>query len=135
LRWGDEVRDFSEFKFPDEDTKKAGVTPKELGMAKRLIEDMSDSWDPAKYHDTFRDDIMALVEKKVKDGKVAEVTKIDEGGEQKPSAEILDLSELLKRSLKTGGTAKRAGKAAQSKDDDEAPARPARKTAARRKRA
>ncbi|BBU27654.1 non-homologous end joining protein Ku [Burkholderia sp. THE68] len=135
LRWGDEVRDFSEFKFPDEDTKKAGVTPKELGMAKRLIEDMSDSWDPAKYHDTFRDDIMALVEKKVKDGKVAEVTKIDEGGEQKPSAEILDLSELLKRSLKTGGTAKRAGKAAQSKEEDEAPSRPARKTAARRKRA
>ena len=24
LRWADEVRDFSEFKFPDEDTKKAG---------------------------------------------------------------------------------------------------------------
>ncbi len=41
LRWGDEVRDFSEFKFSDEDTKKAGVTPKELDMAKRLIEDIT----------------------------------------------------------------------------------------------
>ena len=49
-----------------EDTKKAGVTPKELDMAKRLIDDMSDNWDPAKYHDTFREDIMALVNKKVK---------------------------------------------------------------------
>ncbi|KND60288.1 Ku domain protein [Candidatus Burkholderia verschuerenii] len=140
LRWGDEVRDFSEFKFPDEDTKKAGVTPKELDMAKRLIDDMSDSWDPAKYHDTFRDDILAMVEKKVKQGKVAEVMKVDEGGEEKASADILDLSELLKRSLKKGGTTTKRGAASSSSatDDDsdgEETARPARKTATRRKRA
>jgi DNA end-binding protein Ku len=143
LRWGDEVRDFSQFKFPDEDTKKAGVTPKELEMAKRLIDDMSDSWDPAKYHDTFKDDIMALVDKKVKEGKIAEVMKIEEGGEEKASAEILDLSELLKRSLKKGGAPKRGAKAAQSDDEtgddagdesSEEKARPARKTT-RRKRA
>jgi DNA end-binding protein Ku len=137
LRWGDEVRDFDEFKFPDENTKKAGVTPKELEMAKRLIDDMSDAWDPSKYHDTFRDDIMALVDKKVKQGKVAEVMKVDEGGERKESADILDLSELLKRSLKKGGTAAKTTKRAAARADDEAeePARPARKTAARRKRA
>ncbi|WP_248319922.1 MULTISPECIES: Ku protein [unclassified Caballeronia] len=142
LRWGDEVRDFSQFTFPDEDTKKAGVTAKELDMAKRLIDDMSDSWDPTKYHDTFRDDIMALVEKKVKEGKVAEVMKFEEGGETKASADILDLSELLKRSLKKGGATKRGGSSASAddggddagKDASEEPARPARKTA-RRKRA
>jgi DNA end-binding protein Ku len=140
LRWGDEVRDFSEFKFPDEDTKKAGVTPKELEMAKRLIDDMSDSWDPSKYHDTFRDDIMALVDKKVKQGKVAEVMKVDEDGEQKSSADILDLSELLKRSLRKGGAPAKRGKAAAAAaaddedDSGEEAARPARKTA-RRKRA
>jgi DNA end-binding protein Ku len=137
LRWGDEVRDFDEFKFPDEDTKKAGVTPKELEMAKRLIDDMSDTWDPSKYHDTFRDDIMALVDKKVKQGKIAEVMKVEEDGERRASADILDLSDLLKRSLKKGGgTASK--RAAASSDDDgsgEASARPARKTATRRKRA
>jgi len=137
LRWGDEVRDFGQFKFPDEDTKKAGVAPKELEMAKRLIDDMSDTWDPTKYHDTFKDDIMALVDKKVKEGKVAEVMTIEEGGEHKASADILDLSELLKRSLKKGGaTPKRGAKAAQSDDEaEEQPARPARKTTTRRKRA
>lgn len=135
LRWGDEVRDFSEFKFPDEDSKKAGVTPKELEMARRLIDDMSDTWDPSKYHDTFKDDIMALVDKKVKEGKVAEVMKFEEG-EQKPSAEILDLSELLKRSLKQGGAATKRGARAAQADDNAAKeaARPARKTT-RRKRA
>ncbi|SAK87388.1 Ku protein [Caballeronia catudaia] len=136
LRWGDEVRDFTEFKFPDESTKKAGVTPKELEMAKRLIDDMSDTWDPTKYHDTFKDDIMALVDKKVKEGKVAEVMTIEEG-EHKPSADILDLSELLKRSLKKGGaTPKRGAKAAQSGEEgSEQPTRPARKATTRRKRA
>ncbi|MDR5738278.1 MULTISPECIES: Ku protein [unclassified Caballeronia] len=138
LRWGDEVRDFTQFTFPDEDTKKAGVTSKELDMAKRLIDDMSDSWDPTKYHDTFRDDIMKLVDQKVKEGKIAEVMKFEEGGEEKASADILDLSELLKRSLKSGGATK-GGKASRAKDDSgddasEEPARPARKTA-RRKRA
>ena len=102
LRWADEVRDFEQFKFPPEDTKKAGVTPKELDMAKRLIDDMSDTWDPAKYHDTFREDIMALVDRKVHEGKTAEVAEVEDKGEGKSSAEILDLSDLLKRSLKQG---------------------------------
>jgi DNA end-binding protein Ku len=140
LRWADEVRDFSQFKFPDEDTKKAGVTPKELEMAKRLIEDMSDTWDPAKYHDTFRDDIMALVDKKVSEGKTTEVAEVEESGERKSSADILDLSELLKRSLKKGKPAKRGAAADEGEGEgndesgEEAPARPARKTT-RRKRA
>jgi DNA end-binding protein Ku len=137
LRWADEVRDFDQFKFPPEDTKKAGVTPKELDMAKRLIEDMSDSWDPAKYHDTFREDIMALVDRKVHEGKTAEVAEVEDKGEGKSSAEILDLSDLLKRSLKQGKPATKRGAAAAADDDEEAktPARPARKTATRRKRA
>src|ERR1700733_15757691 len=40
LRWADEVRDFDEFKFPDENSKKAGVSPKELEMAQRWINEM-----------------------------------------------------------------------------------------------
>ena len=114
LRWADEVRDFDQFKFPPEDTKKAGVTPKELDMAKRLIEDMSDNWDPAKYHDTFREDIMALVDRKVHEGKTAEVAEVEDKGEGKSSAEILDLSDLLKRSLKQGKPATKRGAAAAS---------------------
>lgn len=144
LRWADEVRDFDQFKFPDEDTKKAGVSTKELEMAQRLIDDMSDSWNPQDYHDTFRDDIMALVDKKVREGKTAEVAEVEESGERKASAEILDLSELLKRSLKKGKpeaktATKRGAPAAEEDADDaeeEAPsAKPARKTATRRKRA
>jgi DNA end-binding protein Ku len=132
LRWADEVRDFDEFKLPDEDSRKAGVSPKELEMAQRLIDDMSDTWDPRAYHDTFREDIMALVDKKVKAGNTEEVTQVEESAPRKASADILDLSDLLKRSLKTGRSGKRA--AASDEDEPAAATKPARKTA-RRKRA
>ena len=136
LRWADEVRDFDTFKFPAEDPKKAGVSAKELEMAQRLIDDMSGAWNPQDYHDTFRDDIMALVDKKVREGKTEEVSDVEEAGTRKTSAEILDLSELLKRSLKKGKPAKRATASDDASDaaGEERAAKPARKTT-RRKRA
>ena len=76
-RWADEVRDYNEFKLPSEDPKKAGVTARELDMAKHLIDDMSDSWDPSAYHDTFRDDIMTLVDFKIRAGKTEEITDVE----------------------------------------------------------
>src|SRR6201989_2859128 len=56
LRWAAEVRSYEELKLPDDKPKKSGVTARELEMAKKLIADMSDAWDPAAYHDTFHDD-------------------------------------------------------------------------------
>src|SRR6201996_5269626 len=102
LRWAAEVRDFDEFKLPPDGMKAAGVSARELDMAKKLIADMSGKWDPAQYHDTFRDDIMALVERKVKAGKTEEISEVEEPRETRRSAEILDLSDLLKRSLGRG---------------------------------
>jgi DNA end-binding protein Ku len=133
LRWAAEVRDLDEFKLPPDGTKSAGVSARELDMAKKLIDDMSDPWDPSQYHDTFRDDIMALVDKKVRAGKTEEITEIETPHESRQSADILDLSDLLKRSLGRGkgkpaaGGRKRASAetedAADADDDSEAPAR------------
>ncbi|WP_133648907.1 Ku protein [Paraburkholderia flava] len=126
LRWVDEVRDVDELKLPPESDRKAGVTARELAMAKKLIDDMSDTWDPAQYHDTFRDDIMALVERKIKAGKTEEISEVDEPRETRRSAEILDLSDLLKRSLGRGrgkaaanGHGRNASASVESDDEDE----------------
>lgn len=120
LRWADEVRSLDELKLPPEGTKAAGVTPRELDMAKKLIDDMSDTWDPASYHDTFRDDIMALVDKKVRAGKTEEISEVDEKAAAPRSAEILDLSDLLKRSLGRGKSKPAARGANAKAGDDEA---------------
>jgi DNA end-binding protein Ku len=136
LRWADEVRDYNELKLPSADPKKAGVTARELDMAKKLIDDMSDSWDPSTYHDTFRDDIMALVDRKVRAGKTEEVTDVETPKESRQSAEILDLSDLLKRSLGRGkGKTRGRASAAQDDDAEEAAEPPRRKTGTTRRAA
>jgi DNA end-binding protein Ku len=109
LRWANEVRGLDEFELPPKGMKAAGVSAKELDMAKKLIDDMSETWDPMQYHDTFRDDIMALVERKIQAGKTEEVTEVETPHESRKSADILDLSDLLKRSLGHGkGNGKQA---------------------------
>jgi DNA end-binding protein Ku len=128
LRWADEVRPVDELKLPDESAKKTGVTARELDMAKKLIADMSDKWDPSAYKDTFRDDIMELVDKKVREGKTEEVVDIDTPHEARRSAEILDLSDLLKRSLGRGkgkpATRSRSAEADEIADEEEPPPKP-----------
>ncbi|WP_109482777.1 Ku protein [Paraburkholderia sp. C35] len=124
LRWAAEVRPFDEFKVPEESPKKTGVTARELDMAKKLIADMSDSWDPSAYKDTFRDDILELVDRKVQAGKTEEVMDIETPREKRQSADILDLSDLLKRSLGRGGKSKSSARASANDDEAEAPAKP-----------
>ena len=96
--------DIKDFKLPPADPKQVGVTPRELEMALRLIDDMTEHWDPHAYHHTFREKIMALVERKMKAGKTTKLEALEAPAEQQRSAEVLDLSDLLRRSL--GGRAK-----------------------------
>jgi len=135
LRWAAEVRDFDEFKLPADGVKAAGVSARELDMAKKLIDDMSDKWDPSQYHDTFRDDIMALVDRKIRAGKTEEITEVEAPHESRQSADILDLSDLLKRSLGRGKGKPAAGgrKRAADDDSDEADADAEAETPARKK--
>jgi DNA end-binding protein Ku len=96
LRYADEIRAIDEFELP-EDTR---ASTKEVEMALRLVKEMSEKWKPAKYHDTYREDILARIEKKIRAGETKQVT---EPGEPEPpkskGAEVIDLMALLKRSV------------------------------------
>ena len=80
-------------------------------MAAQLVNSMAGKWKPSQYRNTFKDDIMALVKKKVAAGKTTEILSLESADEAPASAQILDLTDLLKRSLKKGGasTASKAG--------------------------
>jgi DNA end-binding protein Ku len=97
LRWADEVRGIEALELKEEAIKPE-LAKRELEMATRLIEEMSEDWQPAQYRDTFQEQIMALVERKAKEGEVEAVSEADEDGERR-SADVIDLTELLKRSL------------------------------------
>ena len=97
LRWPEEVRGVETLEL-DKSVTDAKVDKRELSMAKRLVEDMSGSWAPDEYHDAFRQTILDLVEEKASKGKIETVDKGEGQGVEK-GADILDLTELLKRSL------------------------------------
>ncbi|XMB51640.1 Ku protein [Pseudomonas fluorescens] len=106
LRWPTEVRSLDELELGSDVTKPT-LAKGELDMAKRLVEDMSAEWQPDEYRDSFQDKIRALVAKKAKAGKIEDV-ETAEGGEERKSADVIDLTELLKRSLAGKPAAKKA---------------------------
>jgi DNA end-binding protein Ku len=95
LRYADELKEPGELKIP-----KAKVTAKELDMALRLVEDMADDWRPAKFKDTYREDLLKRIKEKIKAGQTEELTEPDADAE-KPAkgAEVIDLMALLKKSV------------------------------------
>ncbi len=108
LRWPAEVRSLDELALGSEVTSPE-LAKGERDMARRLVEDMSAEWTPDDYRDGFEDKIMALVDKKAREGKIEDVeTASDE--EERKTADVIDLTELLKRSLGSKGAGKAAAR-------------------------
>jgi len=143
LRYVDELRPASGLDLPSEGTKAAGVSAKEIELAKRLVDDMSEDWNPKEFKDTYHQDLMARIEEKIKKRETHEITAPDkEGKEERRSAQVIDLADLLKQSLGKGGakkgTARRAAAAPPRGKTSlrvVAGARSAAKSVAKRKRA
>ncbi len=104
LRYQDELRPVKDLDLPPENLKAAGLSPKEIDLAKRLVGDMAEHWNPSEFKDTYHEDLMARIHEKIKLGQTKEITKPEAGEKAAPrSAEVIDLAELLKQSLGKGG--------------------------------
>ncbi|SDD10880.1 DNA end-binding protein Ku [Massilia sp. PDC64] len=123
LRYPDEIRPTDELKIPAADSKAAQVTEKELQMAKALVEGMSEKWKPQQYHDTYREDVMALIKKKIAANQTKTLTEPEPEEEKPAKSNVIDLVSLLQASLGK----KPAKAAADDDDDDEPPPRKSRK--------
>jgi len=153
MRYADEIREREAFDFPSRSLKNAGIKPKEVELARKLIEDMAGPFKPEDFEDTYNEDLMHRIEEKVKRGQTQELTKPEGEKQAKRSAKVIDLMELLKQSIDNGGRrARKSGNGAArqtasvSKVSDARKARATRtrkaaktpaahKTAARRQRA
>jgi DNA end-binding protein Ku len=103
LRYADELRSPEGLKVPDKGLKAAGLSAKEVALAKRLVDDMTEDWKASKFKDTYHQDLMHRIEEKIKNGETREITKPEAGEGAKPkSAKIIDLAALLRRSLGEG---------------------------------
>lgn len=113
LRYATEIRNPEDLKLPGD----SGLTDKELKMALSLVEEMSEEWNPQEYHDTYREDVLKLVEKKVKAGQTHTITAPSDESPAPRASNVVDLVALLKQSL--GAKGKAAATTAESDEDEE----------------
>ena len=100
MRFADELADLGDFRFPH----KADIRPAELKMARQLIGNLETTWDPEKYTDEYKENLMRVINAKMK-GKRPKL--IDEDRTPK-RAEVVDLMARLRASLESAKTGKRA---------------------------
>ncbi len=129
LRYADEIRAFSEVPVGE-----AAVKPAELSLAKQIVDQQaSDKFDPEKYEDKVRQQVLELIERKVQGEEIVAPP------EEAPKAQVIDLMAALKASLGKGGEARgrgeRAAEAARKPPRRAAAAKaPAKKAATRKAR-
>lgn len=99
LRWASQIRSLGELNLPPEGTVTAGLTERELSMAVQLVEAMAALWEPDKFNDSFTSKVMALVGEKVKAGNIEGLAKSELEPASPAMADIIDITELLRRSL------------------------------------
>jgi len=98
LRWADSIRSWEQLRLPAPGAK--GLKDSELKMARQLVDEMTVHWDPSKFHDTFTEEVMKLVHKKVEAGQTETVTEPEAEERVGAPSNIVDLTELLQRSLR-----------------------------------
>jgi DNA end-binding protein Ku len=111
LRWSDDIRTWEDLTLPAAGVKASGLSERELKMAEQLIDDMSEPFKPEKFADRFKEQVMALVEKKAKAGETETVIEPEEEAPAK-TADVIDLAELLQKSLRGGKAAAKKKRAA-----------------------
>jgi DNA end-binding protein Ku len=99
MRWTSEMRAPTGLKFPGQGLPAVAIKPGERQMAARLIAEMSSPWKADRHSEHFSTAIRALVRRKVAAGQAKEVRPLEEApAEQRPS-NVIDLTELLAKSL------------------------------------
>jgi DNA end-binding protein Ku len=116
LRYRNELRNTDELEVPSTNLKEVGVNPREVEMARRLVEGMTAAWKPDEHHDTYHEDLLALIEKRVKAGETEVITEPSTEQEERPAkGEVIDLMALLKKSVEAKGKIRRPPAAAKAR--------------------
>lgn len=106
LRYASEIRTPEGLDLPAHTARTSGISERELDMALSLVEGMAEPWKPEQYRDTYRDDLLALIEKKIAAGQTKTITAPEPGERETGTSNVVDLVALLQNSLRGKSTAK-----------------------------
>ena len=105
MRFANELVDAKEFNFPGREA----VRPQELQMAEQLVGNLAEAFDPTRYTDEYRANLMKIIKAKMKGKKV----KLEEPEGEAPDSDVLDLMSRLRASLEEGNGKRGAVRAKQ----------------------
>jgi DNA end-binding protein Ku len=105
LHWPDEIRSVGDLALPESDVE---IKPAERAMAEQLITAMTGEFDPAAYHDEYREALLQVIEAKAAGEEIAEPVAA-------PAAQLTDLMAALEASV----AAAKASRAAQSPEPEQ----------------
>lgn len=92
MHYADEIVVQDDFDFP---SLKEDVAPAELKVAKMLIDTMSvEAFAPEKFHDTYREDVMAMIDARAAGTEVAA-----QPAKRETASNVVNLMDVLQRSL------------------------------------
>jgi DNA end-binding protein Ku len=101
MNYADEIVPLDELELP----KEPAPAPRELEMAERLVDSLTTAFEPGRYHDTHREKVLALVEKKAAGEEVVLPP-------EAAPAKVVNLADALAASLaarRQGGAVEAAG--------------------------
>lgn len=99
LRFADEILPAVK---PAANSKSSKPKDAEVAMARKLVDEMSTGWNPQAFHDTYREDLMRRIREKINKNET-HVLGSEPKKTPRPKAEVVDLMDALKNSLKLRG--------------------------------
>jgi DNA end-binding protein Ku len=113
MRYADEINSIDGV-LPEEEA--AAPSERELEIAKQLVETLSTEFDPTKYEDSYREEVLALIDAKAAGKEVVAAPLVEEKGK------VVDLMAALEASLaRAGHSAKGKGGGTDDEDEDALP--------------
>jgi len=107
LRFANEVLAPVQVKNAVDSGKDKKATPAEMAMARKLVEQMSGSFKPEAFKDTYRADLMRRIQEKIRTKQTHALAEEPPPAER-PKAQVIDLMEALRGSLRKKGAPARA---------------------------
>ena len=102
LRYPQELVDPEEYKLPARHSADYRITPKELAMARQLIDSMAGAWKPDDYHDEFRERLHKVIERTPEaEGPVTATPESEDDAPEDATTNVVDFMALLQKSLDT----------------------------------
>jgi DNA end-binding protein Ku len=103
LRFADEVLPPAQVKSAAEAGNSSKASTAELSMAKQLINQMSGPFRPTAFKDTYRADLMRRIHEKIRKKQMHSLTVEEPETSGRPKAQVIDLMEALRNSIKGKG--------------------------------